>query len=770
MKLSILDTVIFFSYFVGIVVFALTVAARSKTKSSADFFLASKKLPWYAVGASFIASNISTEHFIGMVGWGFLYGMAVANWEWANVITFTILIFIFLPFYRRGGVATMPEFLERRFNKPCRYIYAVVMIIGLVIAMLGGVLFAGAKALNVFFPQISTHMGILILAGAAGTYTIYGGLLSAVWADLVQYILLMTAGVIVLIFGLHHVGGFQQLFDSLPEKFIVFYPPQHEMIPWTGWAFGVVSVGIWYNCANQFMVQRCLGARSEWDARMGVVMAGFSKALLPLIVVVPGIIAFYLFHNFVSDGDQAWPFLVKQFLPAGLIGLVLAGLASAILSTLSAITTSSATIFSLDLYRAILRPDASDRQLHLVARISGAVVMLIGVLVAIIIASLPGLTVFGIIQTVFFYVAPPIAAIFLIGILWPRATSAAATATLIVGFCVFLPLTVYVIFDKVPFLAPYNNFMHHTSLVFALSGIFFVIVSLFTKPKPRAELVGVIWTPAALRVSPEERAKNRGWRSLTLWWALMVVSILSLYIFTNSRGSRTKGYEAENLEYTVSAGSTRIQKRSELLTDMTSHYNDQLKQLEQQIADATSLQSLPPDGQQLIDLRQQLTYLKQHQPKFNLWTGAPGQRLFEPTADQDQLTLTVPVKKPGRYRLDAIVTTGPDYGKFRALVQGQPADIAYPVTTTKNDDGRPFAVDYPHTQVFDAYRPIGPDPHAPDIEGIAGSHVVQRISLAHDLALSAETFPLTLIAVDPNPEHPLIGIDQIFLTYIGPLE
>jgi len=336
MNLSIWDTLIFFGYFFGVVIFAIVVAATSKTKSSSDYFLASKKLPWYAIGASFIASNISTEHFIGMVGWGFLYGMAVANWEWINVATFTAMIWIFLPFYMRGNVSTMPEFLEKRYNKICRYIYAVVMIVGLVIAMLGGVLFAGAKAMNVFFPEIDIWMGILILAVAAGTYTIYGGLLSAVWADLLQFCLLMVGGIVVTIFGLYHVGGLGQLVESMPEKFIMLYSSKHEMIPWTGFS-GLLAVGLWYNCANQFMVQRCLGARSEWDARMGVVMAGFSKAFLPFIVVIPGIIAFYLFQSRISDGDQAWPFMVKQFLPAGLIGLVLAGLASAVMSTLRSI-------------------------------------------------------------------------------------------------------------------------------------------------------------------------------------------------------------------------------------------------------------------------------------------------------------------------------------------------------------------------------------------------------------------------------------------------
>ena len=394
----------------------------------------------------------------------------------------------------RGNVATMPEFLERRFNKACRHIYAVVMLIGMVIAMIGGVLYAGANAIHVFFPDVSVETAILILAVAAGTYTIYGGLLSAVWADFLQYILLMTGGLVVAAFGLHHVVGLGILVENLPEQFIMFFPAQHEMIPWTGLLMGTFSVGLWYSCANQFMVQRCLGARLEWDARMGVVMAGFSQALLPLIIVVPGIIALYLFHDQISNGDQSWPFLVKQFLPTGLVGLVLAGLASAILSTLAAITNSSATIFTLDLYHSILRPNASDRELLATGRISGCAVMVIGVVIAWIAANLEGVTVFGLIQTVFFYVAPPIAAAFLVGIIWPRATPAAATLSLLLGFLVYLPLAVMVLFPKIPALRPYDNFMHHTFAVFLMSGATLVLGSFLTKPKPREQLQGVIWT------------------------------------------------------------------------------------------------------------------------------------------------------------------------------------------------------------------------------------------------------------------------------------
>ncbi len=718
MNLTILDIAVLLSYFVGIILFGIIVAARSKTKSAADYFLASKKLPWYAVGASFIASNISTEHFIGMVGWGFLYGMAVANWEWANVVTFSILIWVFLPFYMRGNVSTMPEFLERRFNKTCRYIYATVMIIGLVIAMLGGVLFAGAKAINVFCPQIELWMGILILAIAAGTYTIYGGLLSAVWADLLQYILLMIGGIIVTIFGVYYAGGVTNLFTDLPEKFIVFYPSTHEMVPWTGLVSGLFTVGLWYNCANQFMVQRCLGARSEWDARMGVVMAGFSKAVLPLMIVVPGIIAFYLFQDRISDGDQSWPFMVRQFLPMGLTGLVLAGLASAILSTLSAITNSSATIFTLDLYKEIINPNASDRQLHLVGRVSGAVVMIIGIIVGLIVAFFPTVTVFQFIQTVFFYLAPPIAACFLIGIIWRRATPAAAILTLIAGFAVYLPLVVFVIFPKIKFLSHYDNFMHHAFVVFIFSAITLVITSLFTRPKPLEELKGVIWTKSALHVGEGEK-KRGGFQSLGLWWLLMSATIISLYIYTNSRGSNTKLFEAEKTAYTITAGTqAKLQIRADLAKT----------------------------------------------ERFNLWTGS-GQILFTPQKSGDQIVFELPAKKPGLYQIDAFITAGTDYGKFIVKVNDQNAIISYPITETSLV-GKKYSVSHKQEQILDCKNLIYSGNGIDAKDNITGLHVVRKISLGTFL-IKTDSIKISFIAADVTDKNSLIGIDKLLLTYRG---
>lgn len=707
MRFDLLDTLVFIAYILGTILFAMWMGSRHK--SASGFFRADKQLPWYVVGASIISAGVSSEQFIGTVGIAYLYGMSVANYQWGAVIVYTILIFVFLPFYMRDNVTTMPEFLERRFNRACRNIYAVVSIVGMVIAMLGGVMFAGAKALNVLFPSISVQMGIVILAAIAATYTIYGGLFSSVWADLLQYVVLMAGGLIIAAYGLHYAGGIDNLLQSFPEKAIMLYSAEHEMIPWSGMLAAFFSVGVWYNCANQVIVQRFLGARSEWDARMGVIMAGFTMALFPLVIVIPGIIAFYLFHDQLSDGDQAWPYLVRSMLPSGFVGVVLAGLASSITGTLSAIVTSASTIFTLDIYKPLLRPAASERELHRVGRVSMAGALLVGIGIAFYMASLAALTIFELIQTVFFYMAGPITAIFFVGILWKRATPAAATTTLFIGFA-SIPLVRFVIFPKT-FLAPYDSFPHHTFMVFVLSMLCVVVLSLFTKPKPAEELKGVIWDASALRLQPQERALNGGLRDFRLWWAVMILVIVAMYAFVNARAGGTKWYEAEKLEYRATGEAT-----------------------------ASILQ-------------------RRDVKDFNLWTG-PGakQVLLTPGAGPGALQFQIPVEKAGEYRLAAVVTRGPGYGRFTVSVNGTTATIET-LTTRPGRDGEQYMVERRKTQVYDA--------ETSGIEGEFGArpgrHVVDRIDLG-TFALRQGINELTFRSDDTAPDgQKQIGVDQIIV-------
>ncbi len=501
--------------------------ARRKATNPRDYFLAGEGLPWYAIGGSIIAANISTEHFIGMVGVAYGVGFVVAQWEWGNVVTLSALIWIFLPFYIRGGLYTMPEFLERRYNAHCRYLFAVCCLVLCIVAQMAVVMLAGAKAMRGMF-DLDETVTIVALAILAGSYTIYGGLKSVAWTDFLQFVVMMIGGFVVAWIGLEKVGGLGALMHSVPEKFKIIYPATDKEYPWFGVWTLFLSVGIWYNCTNQFIVQRCLGARTEWDARMGVVFAGFMKVLLPLLVVVPGIIAFRLYPGLV-DKDLAFPKLVHDLLPVGLSGIVMAGLASGMLSHISSVLNSCSTVFTMDIYKPLLPGGKSEEHLVRVGRWSGFVILLVATVLAIWFTRRQ-LGVFLLIQNIGAWVAAPIAAVFLIGVLWRRATAAAATFVLWFGFP-FTAFVEYVLFKHVAFLQPFDNWLNRTFVVWITSIVAMVVVSLFTRPPSAEKIEGIIWSPSMAALPEEERRKHSGWRSLFLWWGLFVGLMAALYAY-----------------------------------------------------------------------------------------------------------------------------------------------------------------------------------------------------------------------------------------------
>ena len=500
---------------------------RRRAADPRAYFLAGEELPWYAIGGSIIAANISTEHFIGMVGVAYAVGFVVAQWEWGNVVTFSALIWIFLPYYVRGGLYTMPEFLERRYNAHRRHLFAVCCLVLWIVAQMAVVMLAGAKALRGMF-DIDECLTIVTLAVLAGSYTIYGGLKSVAWTDFLQFVVMMVGGLVVAVVGLTKVGGLGTLMHAVPEKFKIIYPATDPEYPWFGVWTLFFSVGIWYNCTNQFIVQRCLGARSEWDARMGVVFAGFMKVVLPLLVVIPGIIAFRLYPG-LQDTDLAFPTLVRELLPVGLSGIVMAGLASGLLSHISSVLNSCSTVFTMDLYQPFLGRGKSEKHLVRVGRWSAFVILLIATLLAIWFTR-QQLGVFLLIQNIGAWVAAPISAVFLLGVLWRRATAAAATFVLWFGFP-FTALLEYVLFKRIEFLRPFDNWLNRTFVVWIVSLAAMVVVSLLTRPPAPEKIAGILWSPGMAALPVEERRRHRGVRSLFLWWAIFVGLMILLYAY-----------------------------------------------------------------------------------------------------------------------------------------------------------------------------------------------------------------------------------------------
>jgi SSS family solute:Na+ symporter len=339
---------------------------------------------------------------------------------------------------------------------------------------------------------------------------------------------MMLGGLIVTVIGLHRVGGLHELMLASPEKFKIIYPITDKDYPWLGVWSVFLSVGVWYNCTNQFIVQRCLGARSEWDARMGVVFAGFMKIVLPLLVVIPGIVAFKLFPG-LKDTDQAFPSLVRELVPVGLSGIVMAGLASGMLSHISSVLNSSSTVFTMDLYKPFFGGGKSEQHLVRVGRLSAFAILALATVLAVWFSHRQ-LGVFVLIQNVGAWVAAPIAAVFLLGVLWRRTTAAAATFVLVFGFP-YTAFVEYYLFKHVTWLMPFDNWLNRTLLVWLTSMMLLVVVSLFTRPPDAERIRGIIWSWEVAKLPESERERNRGFRNLLLWWSIFIGIMAALYVY-----------------------------------------------------------------------------------------------------------------------------------------------------------------------------------------------------------------------------------------------
>jgi SSS family solute:Na+ symporter len=328
----------------------------------------------------------------------------------------------------------------------------------------------------------------------------------------------------------------------MPEKFDIFLPPEHEQFPWTGVFTGFLTVGLWYTCASQHIVQRVLSAKDEWHARMGVVSAGMLRIVTPLFFVLPGIAAVKLFPH-LERADHAYLLLVKTLIPSGLKGLVLAGMAAALMSTVSTVLNSTSTLLTIDLYKKLLRPQASDREQVVFGMISGVAVLVLSIFVAFAyIESRHAL--FRLVQQIFFYIAPPFAVIFLLGLLWRRANAIGAVVTILSGFaflwllengiCIPRIGTVLIppLWDAVPWITPYRRAYQHSAL---LSWVFCMIVmiatSLLTPPPPKEKVESIIWNRGYLSLPPDERKRYGGWKDFRLWWLVFVAAIVSIYGF-----------------------------------------------------------------------------------------------------------------------------------------------------------------------------------------------------------------------------------------------
>ncbi|MBN1910671.1 MAG: sodium/solute symporter [Pirellulales bacterium] len=562
------DWIAFGAFFVGLSVVGYW-AGRKERGGAEDYFLAGKKLPWYVIGGSFIASNISTEHFIAMIGAACVYGVCVAMSEWGNVATFTLMIWFFIPFLLVSKVFTTPEFLERRFNPAMRQIFALVTIVLNVLAFLAAVLYGGGLALQKLFDWNSLLLSIVVLGLVAGVWAIYGGLSSVAWTDLFTVIVMVIGGLMVTILGLEALAGEDgSLIDGMQiviernraasgdwaeavnkhvvelsgsenhdsyNRLSVIQPPSHPTTPWIALPLSVFSISIWYNVLNQFMIQRVLGAKSMYHARMGIVMAGFMKVFLPVIVVLPGLILFAMKPDILlqpwdhvrTSADAGYVTLLRHLVPVGLRGLFLAALFGAIQSTVNSVLNSTATVITLDVYRRWVNPQASEKRLVAVGVLSSIVILAVAIILGYFIGQFTdGLFVY--IQSMYAFFAPPFAAVFLLGILWRRINGTGAVVTVILGFgfAVLLKCIVSFVDGHPHWLEPYAN---QAVFDWAFCMVVCTVTSLLTAP-PRPEQVSDEVTVNWKKLNIFQDLGNHWYTSVVTWWFLFVAAIAGMIV------------------------------------------------------------------------------------------------------------------------------------------------------------------------------------------------------------------------------------------------
>ncbi len=521
-----LDYLIFICYAVLILGVGLWVSRDKKghQKNAEDYFLASKSLPWWAIGASLIAANISAEQFIGMSGSGFALGLAIASYEWMAALTLIIVGKYFLPIFIEKGLYTIPEFVEKRFSTNLKTILAVFWIGLYVFVNLASVLYLGSLALETIM-GIPVVYGVVGLSLFAAAYSLYGGLSAVAWTDVIQVVFLVLGGVVTTYLVLNTVSGgegvmagFKAIYQTAPERFSMILDasnPEFKNLP----GIGVLVGGLWvanlyYWGFNQYIIQRTLAAKSLKESQKGILFAAFLKLFIPLIVVVPGIAAYTIVNNpellstlgeigqqnipSVGQSDKAYPWLL-QLLPVGLKGLAFAALTAAIVSSLASMLNSTATIFTMDIYKEYFDKDAGDKKTVNVGRISAAIALVIASITAPLLGGID--QAFQFIQEYTGVVSPGILAIFLLGLFWKKATNKAA----IIGALTSIPIAMY--FKVAPkgwsnrlFFVdlPWMDQMGYTAI---LTMVIIAIVSLI-QHKGKDDEKGILISKKSFKTSP----------------------------------------------------------------------------------------------------------------------------------------------------------------------------------------------------------------------------------------------------------------------------
>ena len=638
LDLSNLDVLVFLVY---VAVFcAIGIYFSRKTKpQAADYFLAGRSLPWYAVGSSYIAANISTEHFIGLVGAAFIYGMCVSTSEWSSVIAFTFLIWLYIPFLMSSRVYTAPEFLEKRFSRKMRIYFALVTLVVNIFGFLGPILYGGGLVLHALF-GMDLNLAIVLVAISSGFWAISGGLKTIASIDVFTIIIMVIGGLSVTFIGLNHLGGGAGVFEGIEQmlaanrgipdfasQFIdemvphilkgdsagapygrlsVIQPLNHYAVPWTHWVLSFFYIGLWYTVINQHMIQKVLAAKDIYHARLGMILASILKLLLPLIVVIPGLIFFAmnplmpnyplanseeleLIHELglsheleeeshlldpndtaliiemregpkvvraahearaglLSEGEAAialqkmselrfafvsqWSnksyiLLILDLVPPFWVGLLMAALFGSIQSTVGSVINSTSTVFTMDIYRVLFRPRASEPEEVRVGRSVGWLILILSIITAILLAEVSRVNLFVFAQTLFVFFAPPFSAIFLVGSLWNRVNGhdAVLAVKLSVIFAILLKVLEFALPEALPSaLLPFAN---QGALVWVVAVLSVSISAWRTHPPPAEKTTKDL----IVRLNKSDFSKGTSWvQSVTFWWLICILAMFLLIV------------------------------------------------------------------------------------------------------------------------------------------------------------------------------------------------------------------------------------------------
>jgi SSS family solute:Na+ symporter len=506
-SLNFIDKAVLVLYLVVVVGIGCWVGMRSRkgTEGGKDYFLAGGSLRWPMIGLALFSTNISTIHLVGFAQEGYKNGLVAGNFEWMAPFLLIVLALFFAPFYIRSRVATLPDFLERRYSRSCRDWLALLSIISAIFIHIGFTLYTGAVVLKGLFgiPILYSIIGATILTGL---YTIIGGLMAVVVTESIQTVVLLIGSVLLTIFGLIKVGGWSGIAENVDAVKLTMLRPSSDPAgyPWYSVFLGYPVIGLWYWCADQTIVQRVLGAKDENHARVGALFAGFIKILPVFIFVLPGIMLVALINQGqfaeLEDSKDAYSYLIKNLLPTGLTGVMAAALLAALMSTVSGALNSIATLFSYDLYKR-WKPNTSDKKLVFVGRLATFVAMIIAIIWSQYIGHFEGIYQ-GCISLIC-YVAPPITAVFLLGVFWKRASSAGAMTTLVIGS----------ILGFVVFLLEWYKDSTGWTMPALLAGFYLcmiciaihIVISLFKPHRHTEDSILLVWG------NPLDCLKDKGW-------------------------------------------------------------------------------------------------------------------------------------------------------------------------------------------------------------------------------------------------------------------